>query len=66
MATEFSILNMEQLDSEFSAVIGSKNFNLEHRCLKTELVKAVRVAIISKAYLERCVEDGKETEVINV
>ena len=26
MATEFSILNMEQLDSEFSAVIGSKNF----------------------------------------
>ena len=66
MATEFSILNMEQLDSEFSAVTGSKNFNLEHHCLKTELVKAVRVAIISKAYLERCVEDGKETEVINV
>ena len=36
MATEFSILNMEQLDSEFSAVVGSKNFNLEHHCLKTE------------------------------
>lgn len=35
MATEFSILNMEQLDSEFSAVIGSKNFNLEHHCVKT-------------------------------
>lgn len=29
-------------------------------------MKAVRVAIISKAYLERCVEDGKETKEINV
>ena len=51
MATEFSILNMEQLDNEFSAVIGNNTFNVEHHCLITELVKAVRVAIISQAYL---------------
>lgn len=66
MATEFSILNMEQLDNEFSAVIGNNTFNVEHHCLITELVKAVRVAIISQAYLGICVEDGEKDEERNV
>jgi ATP-dependent DNA helicase PIF1 len=59
MAAEVSILNMKDLSNEFSEVLGHNIFSVEHHCLITELVKAVRVNIISQIYnySEKVVQD---------
>ncbi len=68
MAAEVSILNMKHLSNEFSEVLGHNIFSVEHHCLITELVKAVRVNIISQIYnySETVVQDQDKVEKSNV
>ena len=66
LAAEMSMLNADYLASEFSAVLQDKDLQVEHHCLITELVKAVREKIISRIYLEgwsNVVENEEEKNV---
>ena len=60
LTAEFDILNSTNLESEFSAVLGHNEFCVEHHALITELVKAIREAIISKLYFEKCLDEHEQ------
>ena len=62
LATEMNILNADHLASEFSAVLQHKDLQVEHHCLITEVVNAVREAIISRICLKGCLNDIDEQQ----
>lgn len=60
LAAEMSFLNADHLVSEFSAVLQHTDLQVEHHCLITELVKAIRETIISRIYQQGYLNDADE------